>query len=266
MPEYDDNPAGRLRILLMEMREANPNLDVLAWDAMARVLVPRGTPSSPTVLAAMTRLLELPSEIRAAVEALDEDEEEKEHLVEHLDKTEMFLGMVVSRTHALAQACHGFASGGEIANSAAVQSLGNCSRRLHRRSPEPVIPREEIDGLIQSITSLKDDVRASSLDSAAKLLLMRHLHALLRALDLVRISGAAPVEESLDAFTMALTHRSEAADELGQHGFLERLTAIAKTIRTTFDIARGVHQLGTEAHAVLAQGNHAIEQASRLLT
>ncbi|WP_030180379.1 hypothetical protein [Streptomyces sp. NRRL S-813] len=213
----------------------------------------------------MTRLLELPAEIRAAVEALDEDGEEKEHLVEHLDKVEAFLTAVTNRSHTLGQAYQAITVGGDVPNSAAVQSLGTCSRRLHRLSPEPVIPREEIDRLIQSVTALMDEIRASSLESAAKLLLLHHLHRLLQALDLVRITGAAPVEESFDAFLGAVTRNREAMQDVGKRGLSERLTACLGAVKTAIDIARGVHQFGTEAHAVIEQGTHAIEQARHLL-
>ncbi|MER5199563.1 hypothetical protein ACWD3J_33950 [Streptomyces sp. NPDC002755] len=264
MPEYDDNPAGRLRAVLIEVHQMPPNM--LAWDAMVKVLAPEASPSSPEALRAMTLLLELPAGIRAAVDALDEDEEEKEHLLEHLDKVEAFLASVANRNLNLQQALPSFAAGGDVPNSAAVQSLGTCSRRLHRYSPEPVIPREEVDALIQSVTSLMVDIRASSLDNAAKLLLLHHLHRLLQDLELIRITGAAPVEESLDAFLVALSRNPEARQEAERQGFTERLAVIASTVRRFFDIARGVRQLGTETHAVIEQGAQAIEQARNLLS
>ncbi|MGW4552469.1 hypothetical protein ACWEOV_02310 [Streptomyces sp. NPDC004365] len=265
MPEYDDNPAGRLRTLLIELHQRNPNQNVASWEAMAAILVPTASPSSPTVLQAMTRLLELPLDIRAAVEALDEDEDEKEHLLEHLDKVETFLTHVVNRNTALVGAFKLITVGGDVPNSAAVQSLRNCSRRLHRYSPEPVIPREEIDELIQSVTTLMADIRTSGLEGSAKSLLLHHLHRLLQALDLIRITGTAPVEESLDAFFGAVHRDPEAMEAARRHGFGERIATIASVIRSAFDIARGVHQIGTEAHAVIEQGTHAIEQAGHLL-
>lgn len=265
MREYEDNPAGRLRTLLIELHGTPPNTP--AWERVAALLVPTDTPSSPAALRAMTRLLELPSDIRTAVEALDEDEEEKEHLVEHLDKVEAFLTSVANRNANLGQALQStFAAGGDIPNSAAVQSLSTCSRRLHRYSPEPVIPREEIDELIQSVTALMNDIRASSLDGAAKGLLLHHLYRLLQALDLIRITGAAPVEESLDALIGAVSRNPEAMQDARRQGFAERLAAIANTVKTVFDIARGIRQFGTEAHGAIEQGTHAIEQASHLLS
>ncbi|MFI0964169.1 hypothetical protein ACH4S8_22560 [Streptomyces sp. NPDC021080] len=264
MPEYEDNPAGRLRTLLIELHRTPPN--TVAWDAMVRLLVPEASVSSPEAHMAMARLMELPASIRTAVDALDEDEEEKEHLLEHLDKVETFLSHVASRSFILQQAFQVLAAGGDVPNSAAVQSLGTCSRHLHRYNPEPVIPREEVDALIQSVTSLMDDIRASSIENAAKLLLLHHLHRLLQTLDLIRITGAAPVEESLDAFLGALARNPEARQEAGRHGFGERLAAIANAIGRVFDLARGVRQLGTETHAVIEQGAHAIEQARRLLS
>jgi hypothetical protein len=264
MTEYEDNPAGRLRSLLIRLHRTALNRP--AWDATVRLLVPDAPTSSPEALMAMTRLMELPADIRAAVDALDEDEEEKEHLLEHLDKVEAFLTNIASRTFILHQAFQALAAGGDVLNSAAVQSLGTCSRRLHRYNPEPVIPREEVDGLIRSVTSLMDDIRASSIENAAKFLLLHHLHRLLQTLDFIRITGAAPVEESLDAFLGAFARSPEAGQEAGRHGFVERLAAIANAIGRSFDIARGVRQFGTETHAVIEQGAHAIEQARNLLS
>ncbi|MGW4879120.1 hypothetical protein ACWEPI_21470 [Streptomyces sp. NPDC004262] len=265
MPEYIDNPAGRLRNLLIEVHRASPNQNVSAWQAVTKVLVPRAAPASAMVMSAMSHLLELPSEIRAAVAALNEDEEEKEYLLEHLGKIEVFLTSVANQTMVLQQAFQVFAVGGDVPNSAAVQSLSHCSRRLHRLRPEPTIPSEEIDELIQSVTELMSDIRGSGLEAAAKALLLRHLHLLLQALDLIRITGTAPVEESLDAFLVALQRAPEVAEGVRRRGFGERLEAIAKVIRTAMSLARGAHQLGTETHAVLEQGAHAIDQASHLL-
>ncbi|WP_405886901.1 hypothetical protein OG739_18215 [Streptomyces longwoodensis] len=263
MPEYEDNPAGRLRTLLIELHRMPPN--TLAWDAMVRILAPEASASSPEALRAMTRLIELPADIRAAVDGLDEDEEEKAHLVEHLDKVEKFLTNITSRTTTLQQVFQILAVGGDIPNSAAIQSLGTCSRRLHRYNPEPVIPREEVDALVQSVTTLMGDIRASSLENAAKLLLLHHLHRLLQALDLIRITGAAPVEEGLDAFFGAVSRNPDVMQEAGRHGFSERLATIANTVRTAFDVARGIRQFGAETHAVIEQGTRAIEQARHLL-
>ncbi|MFK0281938.1 hypothetical protein ACIQVL_15905 [Streptomyces sp. NPDC090499] len=264
MPEYEDNPAGRLRALLIELHRTPPNTG--AWEALAALLAPTVAPSSPHALMAMTRLLELPSDIRAAVAALDEDEEEKEHLLEQLDKVEVFLTQVANRNVPLGQAFQTFAVGGDVPNSAVVQSLGTCSRRLHRYSPEPVIPREDIDRLIQSVTALMDDTRGSSLDGAAKSLLLHHLYRLLQHLDLIRITGTTPLEEGLDAFFGAARRQPEAMDDTRRHGLAERLGAVVGAIKNAVDIARGVRQFGTEAHAVIEHGTHAIEQAGRLLS
>jgi hypothetical protein len=182
-----------------------------------------------------------------------------------MDKIDTFLTSVANRNSLLNSAFQVLAVGGDIPNSAAVQSLSHCSRRLHRFSPEPTIPREEIDELIQSVTTLMSDIRASNLDNAAKSLLLHHLHRLLQTLDLIRITGTAPVEESLDAFLVALQRHPEATEDVRRHGFGERLESIAKVIRTAVGLVRGAHQLGTETHAVLEQGAHAIDQASRLL-
>ncbi|MER8028560.1 hypothetical protein ABTZ78_06250 [Streptomyces bauhiniae] len=265
MPEYMDNPAGRLRTLLLDVHQASPNRNVLAWDVIAKVLVPAHGPSSSISLAAMAHLLELPSQIRAAVDMLDEDAEEKEHLLENLDKVQSFLSQVANRNTTLDAAFQLLVGGGDIPNSAAVQSLAHCSRRLHRLSPEPDISYEEVDELIQSVTGLMADIRESSLDGAAKGLLLHHLHRLLQALDLIRITGSAPVEESLDAFLMAAQRHPEVMDEVRGRGFGERLASIANVIRSVFGITQGVHQLGTEVHAVLQQGAHAVGQAGNLL-
>ncbi|MFE3180791.1 hypothetical protein ACFXKR_07790 [Streptomyces violascens] len=264
MPEYEDNPAGRLRGLLMSLYHGFPNQNERAWEATVQMLVPTAAPSSPVAFGAMTRLLELPSDIRAAVDALDEDEEEKEHLVEHLEKVAHFLTNVANRNMTLNQAFQLFAPGGDVPNSAAVQSLGNCSRRLHRYSPEPVIPREEIDDLTRSVAKLMEEIRASSLNAGSKRLLLHHLYCLSQALDLVRITGGVPVEESLDSFLGAVSRNPETSEDARQNGFGERLAAVANAIRMAFDIARGVRQFGTEVHGVIEQGSHAIDQARNL--
>jgi hypothetical protein len=266
MPEYDDNPAGRLRLLLLQLHRANQNnTNVSAWEAWVALLAPTASAFSPEALAAMTRLLELPGAIRVAVGALREDEDEEQHLLEHLDKVELFLGASSARTNALTQAYAVFASGPDISNSAAVQSLGTCSRHLHRRSPELGIPRDEIDRLIQAVATLMGEVRASSLDGATQVLLLRHLHKLLESLELVRITGVAPVEESLDAFAAALARHPQASEDVSRSGFGERLGTIANTLRGLFNIARGINEVAAESHTMLDHGAHAITDIANLL-
>lgn len=266
MPEYDDNPAGRLRLLLLQLHRANQgNPNVSAWEAWVALLAPTASPSSPEALAAMTRLLELPGAIRAAVSALHEDEDEEQYLLEHLEKVEQFLGTSSARTNALAQAYAAFASGPDISNSAAVQSLGACSRHLHRRSPEIGIPRDEIDRLIQAVNTLMSEVRASSLDGATQALLLRHLHKLLESLELVRITGTAPIEESLDAFAAALARHPRASEDVSRSGFGERLSTIANTLRSLFNIARGINDVADESHTMLEHGAHAVTDIANLL-
>jgi len=70
--ELLDNPAGRLRSLLLRLHEKYPQAsNVLAWDAWNTVLAPGTSADSPELLTRFAAVLELPRAIRDTVEALD---------------------------------------------------------------------------------------------------------------------------------------------------------------------------------------------------
>jgi hypothetical protein len=273
MQERLDNPAGRLHALLMQMHAAAPDQNRSGWQTMVQVLAPPGTPEdSATALAAAARMFELPRAVRAAVAALDVDEEEKTELVLDLDKIEAGLVQIRNPAQPIRAIFSSFAPAGDVPSSAAVRTLLMCSSRLHRIAPEPMASFEDLERLAAAVTDLIEDVQGSQLDSRAKLLLMHHLHALLRAIDFARITGMVPLEEGVDAFVGALHRQPEVGTEIAKASIFDRLKQLVAGIELLLRGARGARELASgagqaahQAETLVERGLHALEQGSQLL-
>ncbi|MBY8888058.1 hypothetical protein K7472_24920 [Streptomyces sp. PTM05] len=254
MAEHLDNPAGRLHALLLELhrRHSQSPQGALAWDALAAITVPQYGASSPEAVVALAQVLALPMEIRDAVAAFTVDDvDEMEHLLEHLDEVESALALMTNRGQNLQQFFIKFAPGCDVPRSAAVGRLSTCSRALRSYRPEPVISAEDLSRIEQAITSLMSDVAEMELEPDARILLLRHLHAMLRAVHQVRITGCAPLEESLDAFVGALVRQPTAVAQLEDRGVLPRLTKLGQMINAAVAVANGAFELGNKVLALV---------------
>jgi hypothetical protein len=267
--DYFDNPAGRLYAALAGFQRIG-RANLPARDTWVRVLAPEGTPKySPAAFAALARLVELPDAVREAVEALDIDGEQKRELVEDLDKIENSLQIGVRDGQSVQSAVAPFASGMEVTGSAAARSLLTCARRLHRDAPEPVLPPEQLPAFADEITKLMAEVQSADLEPRAKFLLLHHLHALLQAIQYIRITGTVPIEEHLDAFSGALSRQPRTTHEVVRASFIDRLKGLVRALDTAVRAARGVQTLAMEGAHFAQQGEHllerGIEQAGSLL-
>lgn len=271
MSDFLDNPAGRLHALLTRFAQAGPHPNAIAWDAWIAVLAP-GTPPAPAAaFAAVAQLLALPEAIRRAVDALETDDEEKAELVLDLDKIESGFEVMANRGQPVKVMLAPFAPAG-IETSAAVRTLRTCSRRLHSEAPEPEVSVEELREFEDAITALMTDVQAAELGVELKLLLLRHLHAMLQAIQFVSVTGVVPLEESLDAFAGALQRQPPGAVlEIVQSSGWERLKGWVEKMDTVLRGARSVHAIAIEgasavppAEQLLDRGVHVVEQAAGL--
>ncbi|KJY32156.1 hypothetical protein [Streptomyces sp. NRRL S-495] len=225
--DYTDNPAGRLRSLLLSLHDLyRARGEMVAWEAMAELL--QEPASSPQALIRYADVLRLPGEIRDAVASLDFDEEDKEHLLEHLDRVELAL-VHAGRHNGLTGVLSMFAPAGEVPNSAAVQSLQTCSRTLHRHVAEHELDEEALERITATVTGLMEDVLAApGLDSDIKRLLLTHLRSILEAVQNVRVTGQGPVEEATDALVGAIARRPSVITRL--RGFGNLLPRVRETV------------------------------------
>lgn len=257
----------------MQMYAAAPDQNRSGWATMVQVLAPPGThEDSATALAAAARLFELPGAVRQAVGALDVDDEEKSELVLDLDKIEAGLVQIRNPGQPIKAIFNHFAPAADVPSSAAVRTLYVCSGRLHRIAPEPMASSEDLERLAAAVTQLIEDVQGSQLSSKAKLLLMHHLHSLLRAIDFARITGTVPLEEGIDAFVGALHRQPEAGTEIVKASLFDRLKQLVTGIellvrgaRTARELASGTGQAVHQAETLVERGLHALEHGSQLL-
>jgi hypothetical protein len=245
MVEYVDNPAGRLRKLLLDLH-ARTNTDQMqkqkpAWDAILELAEAEDSPAAREV-AIIGAAVGLPAQIRGAVQALPVDTERKEHLLAHLDGVERGMGAVLTR-QSLWTVFTAFATGGVVPQSAAISSLSHCSYELHRHAPEPTVSDEELARLIDMINELIMEVAAADLPDEVQRAMLNHLLALLQAAHDVRLAGTQPLDDALFAL-MGATGRVNAQEALEQAGLWQRIKNAVQTLDTMLSAGQGAAQLG----------------------
>ncbi|MFD7645746.1 hypothetical protein ACFV4P_34460 [Kitasatospora sp. NPDC059795] len=248
--EFLDNPAGRLRRLLLDLHAAHGGRgeQISAWHLWTEVLNPDGGIDDVETWTRFLAVLQLPGRIRTAVEGLGLDEDEQEHLLEHLDRVERGLAQATHRHPALHNFAQ-FAPAGDIPNSAAVQSLQTCSRALHRLAGEAMASEEDLRRISQVVAELMEEVLGSELDSDLKGLLLTHLRAVQEAVQNARVSGQRPIEEATDALVGALRRRPSLLTRLaGAAGWLPRVKETVDTVNTVLGMEEQAREL---THRVL---------------
>ncbi|MGW6723595.1 hypothetical protein [Streptomyces sp. NPDC054995] len=250
-PTYD-NPAARLREVLLAVHGSFPGKraqdPIAGWQAFAQVLgVDQHSSAGLHALAGVTRLPDLVIE---GIRALGEEPEEEEHLLLHLDGLQNAMGSLIAR-NSLYQVFSVFAPGGEVPKSAAVHSLASAARVLHRAAPVHAMPDEDITRLEGLIVDLMQEVGAAKLPASASLLLLHHLHALLQAVQMVRIYGRQGVENAFDAFVGAVARRPETAEPLHEASLMERFREWATTVNGIISVGTGAAGLGQQVMRVL---------------
>ncbi|MEU6235389.1 hypothetical protein [Kitasatospora sp. NPDC047058] len=243
--EYTDNPAGRLRSLLLALHDrVQREGDKPAWECWAWLLAPDAPPSSPGPWTRFAAVLQLPGQIREAVASLDLDEEDKEHLIEHLDKIENALAASTTTGHSMTHVLSIFAPAADVPGSAAIQSLLTCSRALHRHCPEREASEEALQRISEAVTQLMEEILESAVDADIKRLLLAHLRSVLEAVQNARVTGQAPIEEATDAMLGAIARRPSVVARLQSLGLLSR-------IKTTIDTVNAVLAMEQEGNRLI---------------
>lgn len=247
-----DNPAARLREVLLAVHGAFPvqraQEPISGWQAFAQVL--EVEPHSSAGLHAIAGVAQMPDLVVEGIRALGEEPEEEEHLLLHLDGLQNAMASLIAR-NSLYQVFSVFAPGGEVPKSAAVHSLASAARELHRAAPVHSMSAEDIARLEGLIVDLMREVSAAKLPPSASLLLLHHLHALLQAVQLVRIYGRDDVEGAFDAFVGAVMRRPETAEPLREANLMERFREWVTTVNGIISVGTGAASLGQQVIRVL---------------
>ncbi|MEU0354082.1 hypothetical protein ACFV10_14560 [Streptomyces cyaneofuscatus] len=247
-----DNPAARLRDVLLAVHRAFPNSraqePISSWQAFAQVLEVEQHTSAG--LQAIAGVAHLPDLVVESIRALNEEPEEEAHLLLHLDGLQAAMTGLVARK-SLYQVFATFAPGGEVPRSAAMHSLASAARVLHRADPLHAMSDEDVARLEVLIVDLMDEVNAAKLPPRANFLLLQHLHALLQAVHLVRIYGRGGVEGAFDAFLGAVVRRPETAEPLHEANLLDRFKDWVSTVNGIISVGTGAAGLGQQVMRML---------------
>lgn len=253
MAEHYDNPAGRLRKLLVDLHAAYPDQNVqasvTAWGAVLRVVArDMGLAGEASLVSAVA---DLPRQIREGVAALDFEDDRKEHLLEHLDEIEQSMMPLLTR-NSLKDMFNKFSSGGDVPRSAAIYALSHISYELHRSQPEQTMSEDDLALITAMIMDLMAEVASAQLPAPIKARLLHHLHTLLQAAHLARIMGTTPLTDSLFATAGAFGNFPEAQAELERAGVWERFKEAVGTLNNMLTTGQGIAQLGQGIAALMS--------------
>lgn len=183
-----NNPAGRLHALLSEAGVLNYVEKDRVRTKWAKVLGVEKE-DSPTLLLRLSEIMNLPAQVREAVEAVPDIDHEM--YLKHLPNVESaFAKMSLDVI---------WGSVAKELDKATMYSLEVCDDLLSRHHPEPMLPGDERERIHKEVRDLFEDVRTNEEDEDLREFLLRHLKAMDDALQEYKISGAPPVEEVVQA-------------------------------------------------------------------
>ncbi|MFI1029836.1 hypothetical protein [Streptomyces sp. NPDC020951] len=244
MVEYVDNPAGRLRKLMLDLYAQNQTDQVQkqkpAWTAILELAEVEG--SLAQEMAVIGAVVGLPAQVRGAVQVLPVDDDRKEHLLDHLAEVEHGMGQVLNR-QTLWTVFTSFAPGGVVPQSAAISSLSHCSYELHRHAPEATVSDEDLARITDMINDLLMAVARAELPDAVKQAMLNHLMTLLRAAHNVRFAGTQPLDDALFAL-MGAASRANAQEDLERVGLWDKFKNAVQTLGTMLATGQSALQLG----------------------
>lgn len=214
-----NNPAGRLLALLEEAGTPPKDSDrTPVRDRWAKVLgVDRNDRTA--LLARFGEVMALPSEVRAAVEAVPDITPGV--YLKNLSKVEQTFGQV----NLEAQWCQ-FA---RALDSNVMDGLEVCDELLGRRCPETTLPDDERERIHSQVRELFEEVRAEETDPNLREFLLRHLKAMDDALQEYKISGTPPVVQAAEAILGGTASQVLRRPEARRNPRLRKLFATALT-------------------------------------
>ncbi|MFD9334265.1 hypothetical protein ACFWBF_07575 [Streptomyces sp. NPDC060028] len=252
MAPQHDNPAARLRDVLVAVHARFPGQRdqeaILGWAAFAQTL--EVDENSAAGVHAIASVIQLPATIVAAVRALGEDSDEEEHLLFGLDTLESALSGVAARKP-LYQVFAEIVPGGHVPKSAAAHGLLSISRALHRANPTQPLSAEDLTRLESLITEMMSEVSAGALPTQLRILLLSHLHSMLQAVHISRVTGREDIEATFDALFGSVIRRPEHVESMRETGFVERFRDWINSVNGIISIGTGTVGLGQQVMRML---------------
>ncbi|MEU6398616.1 hypothetical protein ABZ867_16800 [Streptomyces cinnamoneus] len=252
MAPQHDNPAARLRDVLLAVHARFPGQRdqeaVLAWTAFAQTLeVGENTAAGVHAIASV---IQLPTTIIAAVQALGEEPDEEEHLLLDLDILESAMAGVAARKP-LYQVFSEIVPGGHVPRSAAAHGLLSVSRALHRANPTQFLSEEDLARLESLITEMMSEVGTVALPPQVRLFLLSHLHSMLQAVHIVRVTGREEIDATFDAIFGSVIRRVEQAEAIHEAGLADKFRDWINSVNGIINISTGAVGLGHQVMRML---------------
>lgn len=230
--EYFDNAAGRLHSILAELRRSRPGPETVigGWARVLKVDEPR----SPILLQEVAAVIQLPDRIREQITRLAGAD--AEDILEHLPNIEEALKFSFYLENPLGELLAKF-------SDADLLGLWYCSRELHRLSPEPELPSERREDLLEAVQVLIYMTQESGTPVDMRLFIIRHLMAVQRALVEYRVRGIDGVRNALLVATAAFLSEPDLQEEAKKTGIWKRvidfLTGAGVAVDSAAKISRG---------------------------
>lgn len=234
MPEYLDNPAGRLLAVVQAARSVNPGVNALAgWQEVLNA--PPG--DHALFHSRVAQLFYLAGETRRTVESFPD--EDPETILEHFPQVEATLEQF---NRVAATNMQGFFAGLEIKSGD--YSLRLCSSLLHRRAREAVIKSETVRDLQARIeTLIQDVVDAGDLANALKEWTLDRLKEILEALRLQPLYGYQGFEESALKLIGGMVGKRDHAAGFSSSKVKAGIVGLIMALDTVLNIGANVHEL-----------------------
>ncbi|MFD7571366.1 hypothetical protein ACFV6U_12720 [Streptomyces sp. NPDC059810] len=255
MVDYLDNPAGRLRKLLLDLHAFTPDeqrqKQKLAWDAIVQLAGPEVGWSRQLAIVGLA--VGLPTQVREEVRLLSVDEDHKENLQRHLDEIEQGMAQAAAR-QSLHSMFLAFAPGADVPRSGAITGLGYCSYELHRAVPEVALSDEDLARIAESITELMEEVAQAQLPALVKRAMLAHLTTLLQAVHDVRFAGTEPLDDALFALVGSV-HRAVGAEaNQSREGVWAKFRTFVQDLGSLLSTGQSTAQLGQGIAGMLGGG------------
>lgn len=178
------NPAGRLLGIVEEAREIGDNTSIKkAWESILEV--DRGGTSQ--LMFRMGRVMLLPEQAMAEIrEHYPEEEEDQEYWVGQVN-------MAFSQGIFSSQKWNGVKT---HLDDHTVRYLKMATAMLRRVRGEQLISSDKLDAMRSKLNEVLGELEATNLSAKARVIIRRHLNAILGALDEYKICGKQGIEEA----------------------------------------------------------------------
>lgn len=240
----EDNPAGRLHALLTQIRKVD------GAQSIERTLVYVLDVEGGYGHVLFRRIADMVDLVRHAEEAVRQIDDVNHDLhlrwVEPANKLMNWAGQLPAASQHM-QSCF---------EEAHFWSLEHCADLLHRQATETVLESESIDGLISLVREAIDAILGDEdMPVALRLHLVARLRDVEMALQGVRITGYAGVQQAMEAFTGAVVMAPEARASEPTKRWWERIRdAISAASSSAKEISEGAESVMKAIESVSGGG------------